>query len=78
MPDLGPTVRQCPVASTVGDGDGYSLGYSIPRIRWTPCCSDTLALWPSCADSIRASLLPSGAGCVAASSIAAGAGRFRA
>jgi len=26
--------------------------YSIARVRWTPCCSDTLGLWPSYADSI--------------------------
>ena len=28
MPDLGRTVRQRPLASTAGDGDCYSLGYS--------------------------------------------------
>ncbi len=29
MLDLGATVRQCPLASIAGDGDCYSLGYSV-------------------------------------------------
>ena len=31
IPDLGTTVRQRPLVSTVGDGDCYSLGYSVGR-----------------------------------------------
>jgi hypothetical protein len=31
MPDLGTTVHQRALASTVGDGDCYSLGYSVAR-----------------------------------------------
>jgi hypothetical protein len=31
MPDLGMTVYRRPLASTAGDGDSYSLGYSAAR-----------------------------------------------
>jgi hypothetical protein len=31
MPDLGTAVRQRPLASAAGDGDSYSLRYSLAR-----------------------------------------------
>jgi hypothetical protein len=31
LPDLGSTVRRCPLASTAVGGDCYSLGYSVAR-----------------------------------------------
>ena len=42
MPDLGTTVRQRPLMSTAGDGDCYSLGYSVAfRSRWVPMPGDS-------------------------------------
>jgi hypothetical protein len=41
--DLGTSVRQRPLASTVGGGDCYSLGYSVPRERdYRPRSDDPL------------------------------------
>jgi len=33
VPDLGTTVCRCPLASTAGGSDCYSLGYSVARVR---------------------------------------------
>ena len=33
VPDLAKHVRQCPLMSAAGGGDGYSPGYSILRLR---------------------------------------------
>jgi hypothetical protein len=47
MPDLGSIVHRYPLASIAGDGDSYSLSYSVPRaLRWvrSPFCSEAARL----------------------------------
>jgi hypothetical protein len=43
MPDLGTTVRWCPLPFTVGDGGSYSLGYSaLDGFGMTTCLQNPL------------------------------------